>query len=326
MNDKLEYGDFAKSFEEKITEKTGAKGCLCVNSFFSAIDLTFEALNVSEGDEVILSSFSPVIYLNVILKRKAKPVLCDHDERFFKPGLESVKSLITEKTKCIIIQHQFGYSLDTTPFKEIFPDIIEDITSVIGAKTGENIAGTNARYAIADLSSKEMITTGDGGAVFAYDRRDYKRLEELVNFDPAKEFQPIFNCLIPDLNAAMGVSQLHSYEHRVKLRENIGKIYEDSVTRSRNSFIAPEENNQRIYSEFPVIIKSGLKDAIFFFKKNGIEAVRPYEYPLHHYLKLDREMFPNTERFYLTTLLVPINSILVKKEVEKISKVLSALI
>jgi dTDP-4-amino-4,6-dideoxygalactose transaminase len=124
----------------------------------------------------------------------------------------------------------------------------------------------------------------------------------------------------------MGVSQDESLNHRLKLRETIGHIYEEAVKKSRNTMIPVREEYPRIYADFPVIIKSNVKEIIAYLKKNGVEAIRPYPFCLHHYLNLPKEKFQVTEYVYLNTLLVPLYSGLMKKEVELISKLIATML
>jgi perosamine synthetase len=327
IQDKIDYGDFARNFETRLTERTGCYDVLAVNSYYSAIELVLESLDIKEGDEIILPSFMPQVYLNVIMNKKAVPVLIDLEQDYFQPSVESIRQAVTPKTKLLFIYYYFGYTYDCSSYLEIVPHVVEDISSVLGAKLGDKKIGTQSTYAIADFSTKGLITTGEGGAVFCGNRKSYHLLLAHIEKDYYIEnYYPRLNCLMPDLNAAMGISQDETLNHRLKLREAIGKIYEESVKRGRCSLIAPRENYDKLYSDFPLLVKSSLKDAVQYLKKNGVEGLRPLAFPLHHYLNLSKEKFPSTEYFYLNTLLIPIHSTLMKKEVDLISKVLATII
>ncbi|HOV12879.1 MAG TPA: DegT/DnrJ/EryC1/StrS aminotransferase family protein [Spirochaetota bacterium] len=327
VQDKIDYGDFARNLENRLKERVGIYDVLAVNSYFSAIELVLSALDICEGDEVIIPSFAPQIYLNIISLKKAIPVLVDLEKNHFKPSIDSIRESLSPKTKALILYHYFGYSFDPNPYFDLVGNVVEDISSVIGAKANDQNVGTLSKYAIADFSPKGIITTGEGGAIFCNNKKNYHKIISLNERDYSiEDYYPRYTCLMPDLNAAMGVSQDESLNHRLKLREAIGKIYEEAVTKGRNSTIKQIDGCDRFYSYFPLIVKSSLKDAISFFKKNGIEAIRPFQFPLHHYLNLPKEKFPNTEYFYLNTLLIPIHSSLTKKEVDLISKVLTVMI
>ena len=326
MHDKIDYGDFARNFEKRLEERTNIKYAIAINSFFNAFYLILEALDIKEGDEIILPSFLPQIFLNVIKFKKAVPVLVDLEKERLKPSLEGVKKAITEKTKALIIKYYFGYIFDPKPYIELIPNTIEDITSVIGAKIDEIDIGINSKYAISDFSSKGLITTGEGAGIFCNKKNEYTKLYSLLEIDYSLDYTSRISCLMPDLNAAMGVSQDETLNHKLILRKKIGEFYEDAIRRSHRISLIHNEHSDRIYSDFPAIFKSGLKEIIKYFKKNNIEVIKPYNFPLHQYLNLSKSDFQNTEYFYLKTLLIPNYSSLIKKEVNLIAKVLSSII
>lgn len=326
MNDKIDYGEFAQNFEGRLKNRVGCKNVLAINSYYNAIDIILDALDISEGDEVILPSFAPQIFLNVINRKKIVPVLVDLEEDFLRPSVESVKNAVTEKTKAMFIYYYFGYTFDPRPYVDLVPNIIEDVSSVLGAKYGEASIGSHSAFAIADFSPKGLITTGEGAAVFCNDRRSYNKIFSLIEIDYDIEYFPRCACLMPDLNGAMGVSQDETLNKRLGLRTQIGEIYEQAVRRSKGVSLLQEGDSQRLYTDFPVFVKKSVKDAIKYFEKNNVEVEKPFAFPLHHYLNLPKMYFPNTENYYLHTLLVPIYSTLLKKDVDLIAKILASLI
>jgi len=327
VEDKIAYGEYAKVFERKLYERTGSYNVIAVNSIFSALSLIFQSLDVKSGDEVILPSFAPQVYLNFILLYGAVPKLVDMEENSYRPSITMIRDSISEKTKLVILYYYFGYTYDPSPYIDLFHTVVEDISSVIGAGVNGEKVGSKSQYAIADFSSKSLITTGDGAAVFCNSRKNYHFTKSLIeNEEYSLDYKPRNYCLMPDLNASMGISQIETLDHKLKLRESIGKIYEQAALKGRSGFISQEKDFDRYYSDFPIIVKSNLKDAQLFLKKYKIEGLRPFAYPLHQYLNLPKEKFPVTEYFYLTTLLAPNYSSLTKTQVTEIAKVLASMI
>jgi hypothetical protein len=101
--------------------------------------------------------------------------------------------------------------------------------------------------------------------------------------------------------------------------------YEQALQQSRNSFIPTDDKCDRYYADFPIILKSSLKDTVAYLKKNKIEAVRPFSYPLHQYLNLPKEDFPATEHFYLKTILIPNYSSLSKADVTHVTRIITTM-
>ncbi len=324
--DQVSYGEYAKNFEKKLFERTGSYNVIAVNSYFNALNLIFEVLGIGEGDEVIMPSWIPQIYLNVVQLRKAKPVLVDMVEGEFRPDEEQVRQSVSPNTKLLVLYYWFGYTYNPEPYSSFVPNILEDVTTVIGAKANGETVGTKNLFAVADFSYRSLITTGEGAAVFCNSRKSYHLIRSLIDDDTYNlEYSPRISCLMPDLNAAMGLSQIESLNHKLKLRDTIGHLYEQAIRQSRNTFVPIDDKCERYYSDFPIILKSSLKDAVAYLKKNKIEAVRPFAYPLHHYLNMPKDNFPATEHFYLKTILIPNYSSLSKADVTHITKIITTM-
>lgn len=327
IEEKINYGECAKEFEKKWSEFTSLKKSLALNSFYNAFSLALEALNIAEKNEIILPSFAPQLYLNVIHYKKAVPVLVDLDEHELKPSLEMVKLSLTKNTKAIILPYYFGYAYDPAPYIELFPNVIEDASSVIGMNWKEYGIAQKSLFTICDFAKGNLITTGDGAFIASNDKGAFSKLVSLTeanySLDP---YTPHIACLMPDLNASMGISQLENLKHRLILQEKIGNIYEEAVNKSHGASLLQETSIPRVYCDFPIKLKSNPKEVIKFFNEQNIEVKRPYEHCLHHYLKKPKNYFPWTERLFLNTINVPIYSALLKKDVELIAKTIAALI
>src|SRR4030042_2499765 len=172
------------------------------------------------------------------------------------PSLDEIKKNITDKTKALLLYYYSGYIYDNKSYFELFPNIIEDVTSIIGANKKYDNIKLIGKFAVSDFSVKSLITTGEGAGIFCNDKKLYKKLLSLLEIDYSTEYYPRLACLMPDLNAAMGISQDKSLNHRLELREQIGKIYEEAVKKNRSTYLMQEEGAKRIYSDFPIIIKS----------------------------------------------------------------------
>lgn len=322
VQESLSYGDFAKAFEEKLALKTDSKNVVAINSLFNAFSLVLDALDIKEGDEVIIPSFAPQVYLNVLLLKKIVPKFVDLEEQALRPSVESIKRAITTKTKAILVIFYFGYIFDPSIYQELCANLILDISSVIGGRVNGFSPVKFSTFSIADFSYKNIITTGDGAAIFCDNKKNFLPLISLIEKEYTLEYKPRHKCLISDLNAAMGISQCDSLERRFSIKEQISKFYEDAIRRSHGFSFAEEIKEDKVLSDYPVLVKRSSKEAIKYFKKYSVELARPFEYPLHQYLGLDSTLFPNTENYYLKLLLLPFYSVLQKKDVELICKLL----
>ena len=132
-----------------------------------------KALNVGEGDEVILPAFTCVVVANAIIYLGATPVYCDIDAKTYNADLDKLKAAITPKTKVIIAQNTFGLSSDFDAINAIAHKqnitVIEDCTHGFGGHYKGQPNGTLAKAAFFSSQWNKAFSTGLGGMVIAND-------------------------------------------------------------------------------------------------------------------------------------------------------------
>src|ERR1700741_1412268 len=105
-------GIFTKRCHEFFEQRYGFKKCLLTTSCTDALEMAALLINIREGDEVIMPSFTFVSTSNAFVLRGAKIVFCD--SRKDHPGIDedAIGSLITDKTKAIVVVHYAGIACD----------------------------------------------------------------------------------------------------------------------------------------------------------------------------------------------------------------------
>src|SRR4029078_251642 len=94
-------GPRTKLFEKKITEYTGGKSTLCLNSATAGLEIMLRWFGVKEGDEVIVPAYTYSATANVVIHCGDKPVFVDvRDDFDIDPS--KVRAAITNKTKVIM--------------------------------------------------------------------------------------------------------------------------------------------------------------------------------------------------------------------------------
>ena len=88
-----------KKFEENLEEKFNVKKAVAVTNGSVALDLAFQLLDLEDGDEVILPSFTIISCLSAVVRSKAKPVFCDVDSQSWNMTLQNVKDVLQKTPK-----------------------------------------------------------------------------------------------------------------------------------------------------------------------------------------------------------------------------------
>lgn len=227
-------GQQVKEFEALITEKIGTKYAVTFNSGTSALHSLFLAHNIGKGDEVIVPSFTFIATANSPLFVGAKPVFADIEEETLGLDSESVKEMITDKTKAIMPIHYGGCPCKIRELKEVAEDhdliLIEDAAEAQGAKIEDKKIGTFGDSAVLSFCQNKIITTGEGGAVVTdsqevFERlnliRSHGRLEHSNYFTSLEPFDYIelgFNFRMSNLTASLGIAQINKLDKIIEMR------------------------------------------------------------------------------------------------------------
>jgi len=125
--------------------------------------------------------------------------------------------------------------------------------------------GSLGAVSVLCLAPQAIVTAGGGAAVFARERRNLKALRDAVERQPR-------DSLLPDMNAALGLAQLREIEGFLKARRAIGELFSQAVARSRHGRLGPWQENAGVPYAFPVLVKDGVKQVRQFAMKRNIET------------------------------------------------------
>jgi len=140
-----------------------------VNSGRSAIYCFLKALEIGEGDEVIIQAYTCNAVPNPVLWAGAKPVYVDIDPETLNADLDDLASKITSKTKLIIIQHTFGRPAEMEKILGLAKKwgiyVLEDCAHSLGAKYQDRLLGTFGDAAILSFGREKVVSCLTGGAL-----------------------------------------------------------------------------------------------------------------------------------------------------------------
>lgn len=157
------------------------------NTGRDALYLALKALNIKQGDEVIIQAYTCIVVPNAVIWNGAKPIYVDIDASYnLDPDL--LEQAITENTKAIIVQHTFGYPADMTRISKIASErnipIVEDCAHSLGAKSNGKPVGTIGDVSILSFGRDKMISSVSGGAIMTTNEVIQQRIEQLLSNKP----------------------------------------------------------------------------------------------------------------------------------------------
>ena len=165
----LSLGPKMVEFEAAVANYIGVPHAIAVSSGTAGLHLCIRALNISEGDEVIVPSFTFIAATNAVRYERAVPVFVDIDAQSLNMSPASIEQAITPRTRAIIVVHTFGRPADMRPIEEIARRhqlvIIEDACEALGAEYEGQKVGSFGDAAVFAFYPNKQITTGEGGMV-----------------------------------------------------------------------------------------------------------------------------------------------------------------
>lgn len=150
----LTMGPKTVKFEEEFREYIGSKHSIAVNSCTASLHLALKAIDLRQGDEVIIPTMTFTATGEVVCYFDAKPVLVDVDKETHNIDISAIEKAITPKTKAIIPVHYAGQPCDMDEIKQIAKSyklrVIEDAAHSLPAwykgQKSEARSQKNKRY------------------------------------------------------------------------------------------------------------------------------------------------------------------------------------
>tara|TARA_B100000519_G_scaffold176993_1_gene166428 strand:- start:919 stop:2040 length:1122 start_codon:yes stop_codon:yes gene_type:complete len=295
-------GIFTKKCNSLLQTTLGIKKALLTTSCTHALEMAAILLDINEGDEVIVPSFTFVSTVNAFVLRGARPIFVDIRPDSLNADENQLESCITEKTKAIIIVHYAGTGCEMDIIMNIANKygipVIEDNAHGLFGKYNGRYLGTFGALATQSFHETKNFSCGEGGALLINEERFLERAELIreKGTNRSRFFRgeidkyswvDIGSSYLPsDILAAILYGQLEKRSLIQTKRKKIWNHYYENLKdwADENDIQLPIilENCDHPYHMFYLIAPTleHRNKLIQHLKNNGIEAVFHY-LPLH---------------------------------------------
>jgi perosamine synthetase len=226
--------DYVQKFEDAFKVYLGRKYAISLPSCTSGLHLSLLALDIGPGDEVIIpdatwiASAAPITYMG------ATPIFADIDPKTWCLSAETVKLLITSKTKAIIAVNLYGHMPEYNELLALGIPVVEDAAESIGSSYKKRLSGTFGVTSCFSFHGSKTLTTGEGGMLVTDDEDIYKRcmiLRDHGRLPGDTLFQNIevgYKYKMSNLQAALGLAQLERIDELVHRKRQIFDWYKEA--------------------------------------------------------------------------------------------------
>jgi dTDP-4-amino-4,6-dideoxygalactose transaminase len=239
-------GPFTKRAQKLIEEITGAPSALLTTSCTHALEMAAILLDIRDGDEVIIPSFTFVSTANAFVLRGARPVFADIRDDTLNLDESRLESLVTPRTRAIVAVHYAGVGCEMDAIGSIASRhrlaVVEDNAHGLFGKHRGRTLGTFGALATQSFHETKNVTCGEGGALLINDPSLVARAEIVreKGTDRARfhrglvdkyTWVDIGSSYVPsDLLAAYLLAQLESRDPIQQSRARIWSTYRDALT------------------------------------------------------------------------------------------------
>lgn len=334
-------GQAAKDFETSFANYCGAKHGIGVNSGTDALYLAIAALDIKDGDEVILPTFTFIATALCVSYAGATPVFVDVENDTYNIDPKAFERAITKKTKAVIPVHLYGQPANMAEIIAIARKhnirIIEDAAQAHGSTyKGKRIGSLGDVACFSFYPTKSLGAFGDAGMIVTNDAGINEKALMLRDYGRQGRYEHKikgYNSRLDTVQAVVLTAKLKHLDRWNTMRAEKAAYYNQSL-KSVPGVVTPvlKEDRTHVYQTYAVRVKAGRRDQIMEgLKSKGVSSLIHYPIPLHlqeAYKELNgkRGDFPVAEALADEVLSLPMFPHITNEQIDAVTQALKELV
>lgn len=311
-------GDSVSKFEQEYALYNQVKHCVGVSNGLDALHLSLKALDIGEGDEVIVPSNTYIATLLASSYVNAKPVLVEPQKDTYNINPALIEAAITSKTKAIMPVHLYGQCCEMEAIMDIAArhdlSVIEDNAQSQGSSFNGKLAGSFGHCnGTSFYPGKNLGALGDAGAVTTNDDVLADKIKVLRNYGSQKKYYNEVighNMRLDELQAAVLSVKLKCLNDWTKQRQQIADWYNEAL-QGIGDLVLPVVASGASHVYHLYVVRTSKRDELQkHLSGQGIGTLIHYPVPPHlqeaySHLGFKRGDFPVAEEIADTCLSLP---------------------
>lgn len=249
LSNRVNYwtGQECREFEKEFAQWAESEHAIALSNGTVALDLALKALGIGSGDEVVVTSRTFLASASSIVTAGATPVFADVDADSQNITAETIRAVLTPRTRALICVHLAGWPCDMDPIMSLAAEyglkVIEDCAQAHGARyKGRPVGSIGHIGAWSFCQDKIMTTGGEGGMVTTNDRALWSKMWSFK--DHGKSWEAVY-----ERQHAPGFRWLHeSFGTNWRMMEVQGVIGRIQLRRMVAWQAARQANAEKIWS------------------------------------------------------------------------------
>jgi len=321
-----------QEFERNYASYIGTDYCIGVANGLDALRLILRAYIESgvmnEGDEIIVPANTYIASILAITDNKLVPVLVEPDIETYQIDDSKIESVITTRTKGIMIVHLYGQCAYTDKIADICKrydlKLIEDNAQAHGCKfNGKTTGSLGDAAGHSFYPGKNLGALGDAGAVTTDDEKLAEAVRSLANYGSAQKYRFDYqglNSRLDEIQAAVLNVKLKYLDADITRRKEVARYYVEHI--KHPDIILPEVNDWNAHVFHLFTIRTSRRDELQqYLTDSGVQTLIHYPVAPHKqkaYKDWNNLSLPVTEKIHAEELSLPISPMITNEEVKMV--------
>lgn len=222
-------GQECREFEKEFAAWAGTEYAVALANGTVALDVALQALGIGAGDEVVVTPRTFLASVSSIVNVGAVPVFAEVDRDSQNITAETIRAVLTPRTRAVICVHLAGWPCDMDPIMALAAGhdfkVIEDCAQAHGAHyKGRPVGSIGDVGAWSFCQDKIMTTGGEGGMVTTNDRELWSLMWSLKDHGKSweavyeREHEPGFRWLHERFGTNWRMMEVQAVIGRIQLR------------------------------------------------------------------------------------------------------------
>lgn len=269
-------------FEKNFSKMSGAKLTASCANGTDALEIAFECLGLSDGDEVIIPAQTWISTAEAVSSRGATPVFCDTVDNVSQLiDVSQIETLITDRTKGIVPVHLQGRTVNMDKIQELANKynlwVVEDCAQAHLAKYDNKPVGTMSEFGTFSFyPGKNLGALGDAGAGICHDEALWKQFKMIANHGALKKgTHEIFgrNSRLDSIQAAVLLAKMPHLQRWTDARRAVADKYSLSLQGVGDIELPPkvEQKEDHVYHLY--VVATDHRDALLnWLNERGVSC------------------------------------------------------
>ena len=282
-------GEQAHTFEHSFARYCEAEYAVGVNSGTDALYLALSALDIKEGDEVIVPTHTFIATALCVSFCRAKVVFADIEESTYNIDPRSFEKAITKKTKAVIPVHIYGQPADMNEILSIARkhniQVVEDAAQAHGSRYQSRRVGSLGDVACFSFyPTKSLGACGDAGMIVTNNKETYEKALMLRDYGRKGRYEHKIkgtNSRLDTIQAVVLNAKLKHLDQWNAMRAQTAAYYAELLKPLKN-VIVPITKSDRTHVFQTYAVRVPNRDRVVeAMKAKGISVLIHYPIPLH---------------------------------------------